>query len=116
MLPMMLAGMGAGLLKSELIDRPQADKQRQLAATTATLSPWTGMTPTMPNEANAFGSMMQGGLAGAQLGQGMQKQAQEQELLDMLKGKQGQQAPATMVPKMGGNVQSPWSAMGQMIS
>lgn len=115
MWPALALGMGAGLLKSELIDRPQADKQRQLAATTATLSPWTGMTPTMPNEANPLGSMLQGGLAGMQVGQGMDKAAQEQALLEKLKQQQ-QPAPNTFVPKMGGNVQSPWASMGQMIS
>jgi hypothetical protein len=70
MLPLLI-GAGAGLLKSELIDRPQADRQRKLAATTAALSPWTGMTPEMPQEANPLGSMLQGGLAGAQIGQAM---------------------------------------------
>lgn len=116
MLPMMLAGMGAGLLKSELVDRPQANRERQLAATTAALSPWTGLTPSMPNEANPFGSLMQGGLAGAQLGQGMQKQAQEQEMLDMFKQQQQQKQqqdnqPGTLIPKMG-MPKSAWFSMG----
>ena len=111
MLPMMLAGMGAGLLKSELIDRPQANKQRQLAATTAALSPWTGMTPTMPDEANPLGSMLQGGLAGAQIGQGMQAQApaavpavDPRSAVNTI--------PGTMVPKMG-MPGAQWMKMGQ---
>jgi hypothetical protein len=70
MLPLLI-GAGAGLLKSQLVDKPQADRQRKLAATTAALSPWTGMTPEMPQEANPLGSMLQGGLAGAQIGQAM---------------------------------------------
>jgi hypothetical protein len=116
MLPMMLAGMGAGLLKSQLVDRPQADRERQLAATTASLSPWTGLTPSMPSEANPLGSVMQGGLAGAQLGQGMQKQAQDQEMLDMYKQQQQQKQqqdnqPGTLIPKMG-MPKNAWFSMG----
>jgi hypothetical protein len=107
MLPMILGGMGAGLLKSELIDRPQANKQRQLAATTAELSPWTGMTPTMPNEANPLGSMLQGGLAGAQIAQGMQQPAAAPAPVDPT-----QNIPGTMVPKMG-MPGSAWLKMGQ---
>lgn len=72
MLPLLLGGAALGLGKHLLVDKPQADAQRKLAAATATYSPWTGMTPTMPQEANALGSVMQGGLAAAQLGQGMQ--------------------------------------------
>jgi hypothetical protein len=114
MVPMMLAGMGAGLLKSELIDRPQANKQRQLAATTAALSPWTGMTPTMPQEANPLGSMMQGGLAGAQIGQGMQQAAPaattqtaeqiQQGVKDQVPQTLQNAAPGTMTPKIRPNV------------
>lgn len=94
MLPMLLAGMGAGLLKSELVDRPQADRQRKLAATTAALSPWTGMTPTMPQEANPLGSIMQGGLAGAQIGQAMQANPAAQTV-------SADTMPGTIIPKAG---------------
>ena len=98
MLPMLLAGMGAGLLKSELVDKPQADRQRKLAATTAALSPWTGMTPTMPQEANPLGSMMQGGLAGAQLGQGLQ--SEKPDSLGAEAAASGNK-PGTMIPQAG---------------
>lgn len=102
MLPMLLAGMGAGLLKSEMVDKPQANRERQLAATTAALSPWTGMTPTMPNEANPLGSMMQGGLAGAQLGQAMQ--ANPTPSMDNKIGAEAAASgnkPGTMIPQAG---------------
>jgi hypothetical protein len=92
-----LLGGGMGLLKSELVDRPQADRQRKLAATTAALSPWTGMTPEMPQEANAFGSVMQGGLAGAQLGQSLQKPA----AAPAPAAKAPEAVPGTIIPKAG---------------
>lgn len=111
MLPLLL-GAGAGLLKSELVDKPRANKERELAARTAELSPWTGMSPTMPEEANPMGSMLQGGLAGAQLGQGLQAANQQEEMLKMFQQQQLQnQAPPSYSPKMGGNVGSPWSGM-----
>lgn len=65
------AGMGAGLLKSYLVDKPQEDRQRAMAATTARYSPWTGMKPGEVQVANPMGAMMQGGMAGAGLGQQM---------------------------------------------
>lgn len=126
MLPMILAGMGAGLLKSELVDKPQANRERQLAATTAALSPWTGLTPTMPQEANPFGSMLQGGLAGAQLGQGLQNMkaaAPGAGQISPLQTSEGaaqamQEAPKstinTIVPKMSpGMRKNPYDALAQ---
>lgn len=65
----MTIGIAAGLGKSLLFDAPKAERERQLAATTATLSPWTGMQPTMPQEADMLGSALQGGMAGAAFGQ-----------------------------------------------
>lgn len=104
MLPLLLAGAATGLLKSKLVDEPAANAQRKLAATTAELSPWTGMTPEMPQEANAFGSMLQGGLAGAQLGQGLQAQAANDKLMQGIAGggaKTAAAAAPTIVPKAG---------------
>jgi hypothetical protein len=62
---------GAGLLKSELVDRPR--EERQKAAVTARWSPWTGMAPNQIQEADPFGSAIQGGLTGAMLSQSQQK-------------------------------------------
>lgn len=60
---------GVGLLKSEFIDRPREDRQRKMAAVTARWSPWTGMSPNQIQEADPFGTAIQGGLAGAMIGQ-----------------------------------------------
>jgi hypothetical protein len=80
----LLAGAGTGLLKSELIDRPEAARQRKLQAEVARYSPWTGMQAnTNLKGANPLGSVMQGGMAGAQVGQSM-------------KGMMGQQAAQPM--------------------
>ena len=68
----MLAGAGLGLAKSAFIDKPQADKQRKLAAATAAYSPWTGMTPQMPKDVDYLGPALQAGMTGAMLGQSMQ--------------------------------------------
>jgi hypothetical protein len=102
MLPMLLAGAGLGLLKSKLVDEPQADAQRKLAATTAELSPWTGLTPTMPKEANALGSMMEGGLAGAQLGQSLKTTDMNQQLLQSKLNEQNAINPVTGMDRAGG--------------
>lgn len=64
---------GAGVAKSELVDRPREERQRKLAAETLRWSPWTGMTPGAIQEADPFGSAIQGGLAGAMLSQNQQK-------------------------------------------
>lgn len=63
---------GAGLLKSELVDRPREERQRRQAAITARWSPWTGMAPGAIQEADPFGSALQGGLTGAMLSQNQQ--------------------------------------------
>lgn len=63
---------GAGLLKSELIDKPREQEQRRQAAITARWSPWTGMAPGAIQSADPFGSAIQGGLAGAMIGQNIQ--------------------------------------------
>jgi hypothetical protein len=64
---------GAGLLKSELVDRPREEEQRRQAAITARWSPWTGMTPNAIQTADPIGSAMQAGLTGAMLSQGQQR-------------------------------------------
>lgn len=93
----MTIGALAGLGKSFLIDAPKADRDRKLAATTAALSPWTGMQPTMPQEANPFGSALQGGMAGAMFQQanpGLGKEfGADQGLVDQATKGMGQQMP-----------------------
>jgi hypothetical protein len=64
---------GAGLAKSELVDRPREQEQRRQASITARWSPWTGMSPNAIQYADPFGSAIQGGLTGAMLSQNQQK-------------------------------------------
>lgn len=64
----LLAGAGLGLAKHVTTDAPIAEKQRKVQGATTRYSPWTGMRAPEPSQPNAFGSMMQGGLAGAQFG------------------------------------------------
>jgi len=67
--PITIALIGAGLgLGKGMMDQEAADKQRKMAAVTARWSPWTGMSPQMPKDANVLGSTLEGALAGAMLG------------------------------------------------
>lgn len=81
-----LIGLGAGLGKSMLIDQPREERQRQLEATKALYSPWTGMQPGQVQEADPFGSAMQGAMAGLMY----EQQAGQQKLGQELLKKQGQ--------------------------
>jgi hypothetical protein len=71
-LTLLAIGLGAGLLKSEAIDRPAANRQRKLAAETQKYSPWTGLKAEEVKEPNAMGDMLTFGATGAQLGAGLQ--------------------------------------------
>jgi hypothetical protein len=79
---------GMGLAKSELIDRPREERQRQQAANTMRYSPWTGMAPNAIQEADPLGSAMESGLTGAMLSQNQQK-------LDAAKAKDIAEIPLT---------------------
>lgn len=81
-LPMAI-GAGVGLAKSHFIDRPRADRQRQLAAQTAAYSPWTGMQPQQVQEADYLGPALQGGMTGAMLGQASATQGQQEQLTNL---------------------------------
>lgn len=61
----------AGVVKSEFIDRPKEKKQRELAAKTQELSPWTGLKAGNIQEADPFGSAVQGGLTGLSINRQM---------------------------------------------
>lgn len=66
------AGTALGIGKHFLIDKPAADRKRKVAAEQTRWSPWTGMGVGDPGESpNLMGSLMQGGLSGASLGQGI---------------------------------------------
>jgi hypothetical protein len=66
-----LAGSGLGLLRT-MEQKPEADYQRKVAEATARYSPWTGLAPQQVVEPDMMGNIMQGGVAGAQLGQGIE--------------------------------------------
>jgi hypothetical protein len=58
----------AGLAKSEIIDKPKAERQRKLAAETQRWSPWTGLKAGAIQEADPFGTALQFGSTGAMMG------------------------------------------------
>lgn len=66
---------GAMFLKSELIDKPKYEQNKKtqalLSAKTEELHPYTGKQSESfkEKEPDSFGSLLQGGFAGAQLGQ-----------------------------------------------
>ena len=72
----LLVGAGSGLLKSQLIDKPAAQRNTALNAELAKMSPWSTTKPdlgtmqAMQNAANPFSAMLQFGGAGALMGQG----------------------------------------------
>lgn len=73
----LLVGAGKGLL----VDAPKEKRQRMLAAQTALYSPWTGMAPQNVQEADTFGSALQGVTAGAMYNQmGQQNELAQQDL------------------------------------
>lgn len=76
-----------------------------MQAAIARYSPWTGMKPSTPKEADPFGSTLQGGLTGATLGQGMQQTKKMNDLMD------SQQAMMDATAKMNGPMYQP--GMGQ---
>lgn len=76
---------GIGLGKSALIDAPKERRQRLLAAQTAVYSPWTGMAPQPVQEADPFGSTLQGVTAGAMYGQMAKQNEMAQQELDLKK-------------------------------
>lgn len=83
MLPLIAMAALAGLAKSELIDRPKEQRQRKLAAETQRLSPWTHLQADPIKEADPFGSALQFGAAGAQLGQNMDTADLQQEQMKL---------------------------------
>lgn len=86
MLPLIMAGAGAGLglLKSELIDKPNEQKDREMQSITDRYSPWTGMRGKMVAPTNALGSAMSFGAQGAALGQGVESMGQDQKFNDAM--------------------------------
>jgi hypothetical protein len=67
------AGMAAIGLAKGILDEGREKRDRKLASVTARYSPWTGLAPQPVKEADPLGSAMQGGMAGLQLGQGIEQ-------------------------------------------
>lgn len=88
-LTMMLIGSAIGLGKSALIDAPKEKRQRELAAKTQELSPWTGIRAGAIEEADPFGSALKYGATGASMGAGNAQAAMDNEykkaMIDNLK-------------------------------
>lgn len=99
-MPVMMAlGMGAlGLLKSETIDKPAANRKRDLAATTQRLSPWTGMTAQPVPEVDSFGTALQFGASGAQMGMGLEQNALNTKLKEAQLSKMSANAKPVILP------------------
>lgn len=89
LLALIMAGAQYG--KSELVDKPRADKERQTQAEMTRWSPWTGIRGKDVAEPDSLGAAMQGGFAGYSLGQNIGTQEEEaamrKELLQSLKNK-----------------------------
>lgn len=75
----MTIGALIGLGKSFLIDKPKEKKQRELAAKTIELSPWTGMQANPIQEADPFGEVLKYGATGAAMEQGNMQAALDNE-------------------------------------
>lgn len=89
MLPLIMAGAGAGLglLKSEFIDKDNENKDREMQSITDRYSPWTGMRGKMVDHTNPLGSAMAFGAHGAALGQGFDKSAADNALTSSMADK-----------------------------
>ena len=68
--PVIAAMAAAGLVKG-LGDEKKAKADRKREAEIARYSPWTGLGPSAVKEADIMGSVMQGGMGGAMMGQSM---------------------------------------------
>lgn len=73
-------GAGIGLLKSQMVDAPKAERERALASATQRYSPWTHLQANPIHEADPFSSALQFGATGAMIGAG----AKESELQEAM--------------------------------
>lgn len=108
----LMAGGGLGLVKG-ILDQGREAKDRQVAAETTRYSPWTHMQAQPVQRADLLGSAMQGGTAGAMMGQGYQNMQNQQGLVDAQTGyynaaARGAAGAAPPAPAPGGNLASAW--------
>ena len=93
--PLLLAGImaAANYGKSELVDKPQAEKKRQTEAQLTRWSPWTGIKGETVYDPSSANALIQGGFQGYNLGQGVESNEEEKllraALLESLKSKNG---------------------------
>jgi hypothetical protein len=117
-MPTMLAiGAGVGLAKNQLIDAPEAARQRTLQAATARYSPWTGLKAQPVANPNPFAAAIQGGVTGAAMGKYMAASPSE----DAADSGQILAANSGVAPSMGANAgtgtqmydpNNPWASYG----
>ena len=100
--PLLLAAImaGANYGKSELVDKPQAEKKRQTEAQLTRWSPWTGIKGETVYDPSSANAAIQGGFQGYSLGQNIDSQAEEKELRKAL------------LDQMRNNNQSRWTDYG----
>ena len=80
----LLAGSALGFLRGEEGKRNEK-AERKYNAQVIRYSPWTGMRPDPVQRADATGTMMQGALSGAMLGQGIETANAQNALLEQQK-------------------------------
>ena len=78
MIPLWALGLG----KSLLVDAPNQQADAQLQATTAALSPWTGLKPSSVQKADPFGATLGGYIAQEAQDQGDARNARQETRLD----------------------------------
>lgn len=75
---------GAGFLKSQLADKPKADRERMVQSETTRYSPWTHMQAPAPHEADPFGSALSWGMTGGMLDQSLENTSLRQKYNEAL--------------------------------
>jgi hypothetical protein len=105
-----LAGAGFGIAKSELVDRPNEARDREIQAVTAALSPWTGLKAAPVKEANWQEAALGGAQAG--LGDEQQQAAAEQAMQDKDMQRQMMQAQMSYLNRQGGGGMPPQNGQG----
>jgi hypothetical protein len=80
MIPVWAIMAAAGAAKDQLVDKPKEQRDRMLAAQTQRYAPWTGLQAQPIQEGSTFGSALQGGMAGLEMQQNMEKAKSQAEM------------------------------------
>jgi hypothetical protein len=86
-LELMALGAAMGLGKSYLIDQPKEKRERELAARTIELSPWTGLKANAIQEADPFGSALKYGATGYSAADDYADKEFKKEMMKAMAGK-----------------------------